>query len=87
MATEIPQRELRNQAGSVLRRAEAGEIFTVTVDGRPVAQLGPLPGAAAPITAAGLTAALQATPVDDDWAREQQIERDAERAAPVDPWR
>ncbi|MGH2702487.1 MAG: type II toxin-antitoxin system Phd/YefM family antitoxin [Actinomycetota bacterium] len=38
----IPQRELRNQSGEVLRAAEAGEQFTITVDGRPVAILGPL---------------------------------------------
>lgn len=40
MAT-IPQKELRNNVGDVLRRAEAGEEFTITVAGRPVAQLGP----------------------------------------------
>ena len=40
MAT-IPQKELRNNVGDVLRRAEAGERFTVTVAGRPVAELGP----------------------------------------------
>jgi prevent-host-death family protein len=38
----IPQKELRNQVGEVLRRAEAGEQFTITVSGRPVAQLGPV---------------------------------------------
>ena len=37
----IPQKELRNNVGEVLRRAEAGEEFTVTVAGRPVAHLGP----------------------------------------------
>jgi len=37
----IPQKELRNNIGDVLRRAEAGEQFTITVAGRPVAQLGP----------------------------------------------
>lgn len=37
----IPQKELRNNIGDVLRRAEAGEEFTVTVSGRPVAHLGP----------------------------------------------
>jgi prevent-host-death family protein len=41
MAT-IPQKELRNNVGEVLRRAEAGERITVTVAGRPVAELGPL---------------------------------------------
>lgn len=39
--TTIPQKELRNNVGEVLRRAEAGEEFTVTVSGRPVARLGP----------------------------------------------
>jgi prevent-host-death family protein len=37
----IPQKELRNNVGEVLRRAEAGEEITITVAGRPVAQLGP----------------------------------------------
>ncbi len=37
----IAQRELRNQISEVLRRAEAGERFVVTVAGRPVAELGP----------------------------------------------
>lgn len=39
--SRIPQKELRNNVGEVLRRAEAGEEFTITVAGRPVAQLGP----------------------------------------------
>jgi prevent-host-death family protein len=37
----IPQKELRNNVGEVLRRAEAGERFVITVSGRPVAELGP----------------------------------------------
>lgn len=41
MAT-LPQKELRNNIGEVLRRAESGEQITVTVAGRPVAQLGPV---------------------------------------------
>lgn len=40
--TTIPQKELRNHVGEVLRRAEAGEQFTITVSGRPVAELGPV---------------------------------------------
>jgi prevent-host-death family protein len=40
--TVIPQKELRNNVAEVLRRAEAGEEFTITVAGRPVAQLGPV---------------------------------------------
>ena len=40
MAT-VSQKELRNHVGEVLRRAEAGEEITITVSGRPVAQLEP----------------------------------------------
>jgi prevent-host-death family protein len=43
MATVIPQKLLRNDIGAVLRRVEAGETMTVTVAGRPVAQLQPAP--------------------------------------------
>jgi prevent-host-death family protein len=39
---EIGVRELRNDVSGLLRRVEAGERFTVTVNGRPVAQLVPL---------------------------------------------
>ena len=38
----IPQKDLRNKIGEILRRAEAGEEFTITVSGRPVAELRPL---------------------------------------------
>ena len=41
LVATIPQKELRNNVGEVLRRAEAGEEFTITVAGRPVARLGP----------------------------------------------
>lgn len=37
----IPQRALRNDSAAVLRQAEAGERFVITVHGRPVAMLGP----------------------------------------------
>jgi prevent-host-death family protein len=37
----IPQRELRNRISEVLREAEAGERFVITVSGRSVAELGP----------------------------------------------
>ena len=41
---DIPARDLRNNVSGVLRRVEAGERLRVTVSGRPVAELGPLPG-------------------------------------------
>lgn len=40
MAT-VPQKELRNNVAEILRRAEAGEEITITVQGREVARLGP----------------------------------------------
>jgi prevent-host-death family protein len=39
----IPQRELRNQSGEILRETEKGESFLITVEGRPVAMLTPYP--------------------------------------------
>ena len=38
---ELPQRDLRNRIGEVLRAAETGAEYTITVGGRPVAHLGP----------------------------------------------
>lgn len=40
----IPLRELRNNASEVIRRVAAGERLTVTVDGRPAADLVPHTG-------------------------------------------
>jgi prevent-host-death family protein len=39
---EIPQRELRNDIGNVLRRVARGQRLRVTVRGRPVADLVPV---------------------------------------------
>ncbi|MEA2603688.1 MAG: hypothetical protein QOF89_4680 [Acidobacteriota bacterium] len=39
----IRQRDLRNHSAEILRQAESGEEFTITVGGRPVAVLGPCP--------------------------------------------
>ncbi|HBL26961.1 MAG TPA: hypothetical protein DD490_09020 [Acidobacteria bacterium] len=43
MAAAISQREPRNHSGEILRQAERGGVFTVTVGGRPVALIGPCP--------------------------------------------
>lgn len=40
--SEVASRELRNSTRSLLDRVEAGEELTITVDGRPVAVLGPV---------------------------------------------
>lgn len=51
-------RELRNQVAAVVRRAGGGDRIVITVDGEPVAQLGPLEARGAPtlddLAAAGL---------------------------------
>jgi prevent-host-death family protein len=38
----IAVRELRNQASRVVRRARAGERMIITVDGVPMAEIGPI---------------------------------------------
>lgn len=43
LVTDVPARDLRNDVSGVLRRVEAGERLRVTVSGRPVAELVPLP--------------------------------------------
>jgi len=39
---QISQRQLRNDSGAVMRAVEAGEVFIVTSNGRPVAELRPI---------------------------------------------
>jgi prevent-host-death family protein len=80
----IPQRELRNNISAVLRAAESGETFTVTVRGRPVARVVPLGAAGQPrkeVDRATLRRIL-AEPLDDDLA----AELDAAEAPLDDPW-
>lgn len=82
--TTIPQRELRNNVSDVLRRAELGERFTITVTGRPVAELGPPARAVAAPTGEQLTQLLAATPVDGGWRDELTAMRNEDRAAARD---
>ena len=86
MAVTIPQRELRNQISDVLRRAEEGERFTITVGGRPVAELGPLAGARRPAAPERLATILAEAPPDAGWAAERRGMRDEDAAAAVDSW-
>jgi antitoxin (DNA-binding transcriptional repressor) of toxin-antitoxin stability system len=43
MNKKISQRELRNDSGAVLREVQAGQIFTITRNGVPVAELRRIP--------------------------------------------
>lgn len=81
----IAQRELRNDIARVLREAEAGAVFTVTIRGRPVASLGPPTpdeGPRVDVSRAELRRIL-AMPLD-----EEGLARDLEEAEdPIDdPW-
>jgi prevent-host-death family protein len=80
----IPQRELRNNISEVLRAAEAGETFTVTVRGRPVARLIPPGDVDKPRTDVDRATLrrILAGPLDD------ALEADLDAAeAPIDdPW-
>jgi prevent-host-death family protein len=74
MATDIPQRDLRNRTAELLRRVETGERLRITVHGHPVADLAPIEEE----TPAGTYAPLQrffgelagALDSDDRWADE-----------------
>lgn len=84
--TVIAQRQLRNEVSAILRRAEAGERFTVTVDGRPVAELAPLASTARPLTLDALRDALADAPADREWLDDALAERERERAGATEPW-
>jgi len=77
----IPQRTLRNDIGAILREAEGGEQFVVTVQGRPVAVLGPYERRQ--WVPAGAVRELLATPTDPAWADDL---RRIEPEALTDPW-
>lgn len=82
----IPQGKLRNDIAAVLRRAEQGERFTVTVAGRPVAELGPLPGARALAPGDRLAAILAESPPDSSFIEDLRRMRHEDREAARDPW-
>jgi prevent-host-death family protein len=69
----IPQRELRNNIAEVLRDAESGTEFTITVRGRAVAHLGPLHlprERRVDVDRDTFRAILADTPVDDAFAKD-----------------
>ena len=68
--TEIPARELRNDVSAVLRRVEDGERLRVTVSGRPVADLVPLPQRAPSLPWSAFVKGSDAWRADADLTRE-----------------
>ncbi|HEY3894810.1 MAG TPA: type II toxin-antitoxin system prevent-host-death family antitoxin [Pseudonocardiaceae bacterium] len=80
MAHVIGQRVLRNDNAEIMRRVEAGESFTVTRNGRPIADLIPHQADRAPRS--GTLGELQAgfrrmTPVDGQRWHRERAEADA----------
>lgn len=84
----IPQRELRNNIGEILREAEAGTEFTITVRGRAVATLGPVVDGdrrRVNVTVETIREKLAETPVDHEFAAD--IARLRELETPIgEPW-
>jgi prevent-host-death family protein len=69
----VSVRDLRNNGGRVLERVANGESLTVTLDGRPVAELRPLPGRA--LNAAALLARWRRLPAVDPAALRADLDR------------
>jgi prevent-host-death family protein len=61
----ISQRELRNDSAVIMDRVEQGERFTVTRNGRPIAELTPLAGPRQAVPTDELIAAFAHLPTID----------------------
>ncbi|MTV27914.1 type II toxin-antitoxin system prevent-host-death family antitoxin [Nitriliruptoraceae bacterium ZYF776] len=74
---------MRNEISAVLRAAEAGATYTVTVDGRPVADLGP--HRARRWVPRADVEALFASPTDPTWL-DDIVANDLDDGLDHDPW-
>lgn len=83
MATEIPQRQLRNDTASLLRRVEAGEHLRITVHGHPVAELVPVDRTHPFVPFDELVTELRGTMLSDDHLDKELRELDE---VPRDPF-
>jgi prevent-host-death family protein len=83
MATEVPQRELRNNTASLLRRVEAGERLRITVHGHPVAELVPVDRANRFVPFDELVSELRGKMLPDDHLDDELRDLDE---APQDPF-
>jgi prevent-host-death family protein len=80
MSANVDLKELRQNASELVRRAQAGEEFTITVSGQPGARLVP----AQPIhwRRSDEIADLFRGPTDPDWQLDRELTGDGLR----DPW-
>jgi prevent-host-death family protein len=46
---DVTVRDLRHKGGRILERVARGESLTVTLDGRPIAELHPIPARGVPV--------------------------------------
>ena len=81
MATDVPQRQLRNDTAKLLRRVESGERLRITVHGHPVAELGPTAAAPTFVSRERLLAELPglldaADPLTDELRGEDDLAAD-----------
>jgi prevent-host-death family protein len=83
MATEVPQRELRNNTADLLRRVEAGEQLRITVHGHPVAELVPIDRAQQFVPYDELVKGLRGAMLADDRLEQELHELDE---PPRDPF-
>lgn len=83
MATEVPQRELRNNTADLLRRVEAGEQLRITVHGHPVAELVPIDRAQQFVPFDELVRELRGTMLPEDRLEQELRELDE---PPRDPF-
>lgn len=80
VSSEITQRELRNDSGSIMRRLDAGESFVVTRNGVPVGELTPQGRSRFVSATAALAIFRGAPPIDAD-----KFRRDVDAYADQDP--
>jgi len=63
----IPVRDLRNDSAGILRQVETGRTFVITVAGREVAELGPVPARSRFATKAAVEKIIREAPLDDQF--------------------
>lgn len=84
MATEVPQRALRNETAALLRRVEAGERLQITVHGHPVAELGPISDRPRFVPSGPLGSGLRGLLDPDDPLAEELRKSDAAASDPFE---
>ena len=74
--------QLRQNPAPALEAVERGQVLTVTRYRRPVARI--VPTSRSGVSGAEVTAALAATPIDNQWLLQLETDRSMDRAS--DPW-